>query len=69
MTLRGRGAGPARVGYYVNHPELPLDKAVAMINMDMIGRMRDGKVYIGGVGHRLDTSTPMLEQVAAELST
>ncbi len=30
------------------HPELPLDKAVAMINMDMIGRMREGKLYIGG---------------------
>ena len=23
-----------------------------MINMDMIGRIRDGKVYVGGVGHR-----------------
>jgi membrane-associated protease RseP (regulator of RpoE activity) len=46
----------------VAHPELPLAKAVAMINMDMIGRIRDGKVYIGG----LATGTglrPMLEQV------
>jgi aminopeptidase YwaD len=36
--------------YYVNHPLLPLDKAVAMINMDMIGRVRQNKVYIGGAG-------------------
>ena len=28
----------------------PLDKAVAMLNMDMIGRIQDEKVYIGGVG-------------------
>jgi len=34
----------------VNHPSLPLDKAVAMINMDMIGRVREGKVYVGGLG-------------------
>ena len=31
-------------------PTLPLDKAVAMINMDMIGRIKDDKVYIGGTG-------------------
>ncbi len=35
--------------HYVDHPELPLEKAVAMINLDMIGRVRDGRVYIGGV--------------------
>ena len=29
---------------------LPLENAVAMINMDMIGRIRDGKVYLGGTG-------------------
>ena len=27
-----------------------------MINMDMIGRMRDGKVYVGGVGDRVDAA-------------
>jgi hypothetical protein len=36
--------------FYVNNPELPLENAVAMINMDMIGRPKDGKVYIGGAG-------------------
>ena len=29
---------------------MPLDKCVAMLNMDMIGRIKDNKVYIGGVG-------------------
>jgi hypothetical protein len=28
---------------------LPLDQAVAMMNMDMIGRVRDDKLFIGGV--------------------
>ena len=36
--------------YYVNHPLVPLDKTVAMINMDMIGRMKDRKLVIGGIG-------------------
>ena len=27
-----------------------------MINMDMIGRIREGKVYIGGVGHRVHSA-------------
>ncbi len=35
-------------GYYIRHPMLPLDSAVAMVNMDMIGRVRDCKVYVGG---------------------
>ncbi|HEY2964011.1 MAG TPA: M28 family peptidase, partial [Pyrinomonadaceae bacterium] len=32
------------------HPLLPLANTVAMINMDMIGRMKDGRLVIGGVG-------------------
>src|SRR6202142_4615679 len=43
------------------HPTLPLDKAVAMLNMDMIGRIKDDKVYIGGVGTG-STFKALLEQ-------
>src|ERR1700686_2520048 len=35
---------------WVKEPTLPLDKAVAMINMDMIGRIKGEKVFIGGAG-------------------
>jgi aminopeptidase YwaD len=35
---------------WVKEPTLPLDKAVAMINMDMIGRIKDEKVFVGGTG-------------------
>ncbi len=35
---------------WVREPTLPLEKAVAMINMDMIGRIKNEKVYIGGTG-------------------
>ena len=35
---------------WVKEPTLPIGKADAMINMDMIGRIKDEKVYIGGTG-------------------
>jgi hypothetical protein len=35
---------------WVRQPTRPLDKAVAMMNMDMIGRIQNDKVYVGGVG-------------------
>jgi membrane-associated protease RseP (regulator of RpoE activity) len=44
----------------VNHPVVPLANTVAMINMDMIGRMRDRKLSIGGVG----TATEWREMLA-----
>jgi hypothetical protein len=50
VTFAGEELGILGSGYWVKHPTLPLDQAVAMLNMDMIGRIKDGKVYIGGVG-------------------
>src|SRR5712692_2651515 len=50
VTFAGEELGLLGSAYYVDHPLVPLDKAVAMINMDMIGRLRDGKLYIGGSG-------------------
>ncbi len=50
IAFAGEELGLLGSSYYVNHPELPLASAVAMINMDMIGRIRDRKVYVGGTG-------------------
>lgn len=50
MTFAAEELGLLGSSYYVNHPELPLAKCVAMINLDMIGRVRNGKVYVGGSG-------------------
>src|SRR5438046_8638755 len=62
MTFAGEELGLLGSSYYVNHPNRPLDKAVAMINMDMIGRIREGKVYIGGGGTGT-TFRPILDQI------
>jgi aminopeptidase YwaD len=50
LTFAGEELGLLGSSYYADHPVLPLSNAVAMINMDMIGRIRDRKVYVGGVG-------------------
>jgi hypothetical protein len=49
-SFAGEELGLLGSAHWVQEPTLPLDKAVAMLNMDMIGRIKDGKVYIGGVG-------------------
>jgi Zn-dependent M28 family amino/carboxypeptidase len=49
-TFAAEEIGLLGSSYFTNNPPRPLDKAVAMINLDMIGRMREGKVYVGGVG-------------------
>lgn len=50
MCFAGEEEGLLGSAYYAAHPLKPLPDAVAMINMDMIGRLRDNKLYIGGVG-------------------
>ena len=50
LTFAGEELGLLGSEWYVNHPILPLEKAVAMINMDMIGRIREGKIYMSGSG-------------------
>jgi hypothetical protein len=64
LAFAGEELGLLGSSYFVSHPTFPLHKAVAMINLDMIGRVREGKVYIGGVGtganlrEMLDRITP-----------
>ncbi|HEV8491088.1 MAG TPA: M28 family peptidase [Candidatus Angelobacter sp.] len=49
-SFAGEELGLLGSAEWVKEPTRPLDKAVAMLNMDMIGRIKDDKVYIGGVG-------------------
>jgi hypothetical protein len=43
--------------YYVDHPTVPADSMIALLNMDMIGRLRDDRLSVIGVG----TGEGMLE--------
>ncbi len=50
LAFSGEELGLIGSNYYVNNPIKPLDKAAAMINMDMIGRIKDKRVFVGGTG-------------------
>jgi hypothetical protein len=50
MTFAGEELGLLGSNYYTGHPLLPLENAVTMLNMDMIGRIKNGKVYVNGTG-------------------
>lgn len=41
-------------GYFVNHPLLPLSQIEADLNLDMVGRVRNNVIYIGGAGTAAD---------------
>jgi len=50
IAFSGEEEGLIGSSYYVNHPIIPLANTVAMINMDMIGRLKDKDLIVGGVG-------------------
>ena len=64
-SFAGEELGLLGSAAWVKDPTKPLDKAVAMLNMDMIGRIRDNKVYVGGVGTGSDFQK-ILEQARGD---
>jgi aminopeptidase YwaD len=50
IAFSGEEQGLIGSNYYVNHPVFPLSNTVGMINLDMIGRLRDNRLTIDGVG-------------------
>jgi hypothetical protein len=49
--------------YYVQHPVRPNEQTVAMLNFDMVGRMRGDTLIVDGIG-----SSPELQAEAEELN-
>jgi aminopeptidase YwaD len=50
MGFSGEEIGLIGSAHWTNKPTIPLDRVVAMINLDMIGRMRNDTVTIIGAG-------------------
>jgi hypothetical protein len=62
MAFSGEELGLLGSAHYIKSPLLPLDRTVAMINMDMIGRMVDNKLVVSGSGTS-PTWNPLLDAV------
>jgi hypothetical protein len=65
IAFSGEEEGLLGSDFYVNHPLWPLAGTVAMINMDMIGRLQESKLIVGGVG----TASDWRSLIASENST
>ena len=73
MAFGGEEEGLLGSKHYVNNPVWPLDKTIAMINLDMVGRLKDDKLTIGGVGTasewNITLDTVMSQWLRRELQT
>jgi len=50
IAFTGEERGLLGSAHYVHQPLFPLDKTVAMLNMDMVGRLKDDELIIYGTG-------------------
>ncbi len=49
IAFSGEELGLLGSTYYVGQPAIPLDRTVAMVNLDSVGRLRDGRLHVMGV--------------------
>lgn len=66
IAFAGEELGLLGSSFYVNKPLIPIERAAAMINMDMIGRVQNGKVYVGGTGTG-STLQKMVDEAAKQV--
>jgi hypothetical protein len=50
MAFAGEELGLLGSNYFVNHPTIPLPNVMGMINLDMIGRVTNDRIFVEGVG-------------------
>jgi aminopeptidase YwaD len=67
VAFSGEEMGLLGSEYFVTHSPLPLDSAVAMVNFDMVGRLRDDKLIVYGVATA--TELPALLDSANDLAS
>ncbi len=54
VAFAGEELGLRGSAHYVQNPPFPLDQTVAMFCLDMIGRLRDNRLTIGGTGSAVE---------------
>jgi hypothetical protein len=50
VAFSGEETGLLGSSFYIEHPKIPVENTVSMINMDMIGRLAENKLSVLGVG-------------------
>ena len=62
VAFAGEEMGLLGSTHYVRRPARPLERTVLMVNLDMVGRLRDRTLYVGGV----DGGSGLRELVSAQ---
>ncbi|UYV13632.1 MAG: M28 family peptidase [Phycisphaera sp.] len=77
IAFSGEESGLNGATFYVNNPVSPITTHTLMINFDMIGRIKDGRLSVSGVGtgvgledvvEPIFDASPLIEQVESGLS-
>ncbi len=63
IAFTGEERGLVGSKQYVRAPRFPLESTVAMINMDMVGRLHDNELTVYGTG-----SAPMINQILEQVN-
>lgn len=66
VTFSGEEVGLLGSTHYVRNPAVPIERTVAMVNFDMVGRMRDDQLIVMGVDSGQGLRA-LVEQAAAGL--
>jgi hypothetical protein len=64
VLFSGEEEGALGSAWYADHPDIPMDSTLAMINLDMVGRMRDNRLLILGARSATEWQ-PLLDSVNA----
>ncbi len=54
ITFTAEERGLLGSEYYVRHPRFPLENTIAMVNLDMVGRLRDNDLTVYGTGTAIE---------------
>ncbi|MEE8439599.1 MAG: M28 family peptidase [Micropepsaceae bacterium] len=68
MAFAAEEIGLLGSSYFADNPTVPIDAVNAMVNMDMIGRISNDRLFVGGVGTSPDFQE-MLESANNEAGT
>jgi hypothetical protein len=63
IAFTGEERGLVGSKHYVRAPRFPLESTVAMINMDMVGRLHDNELTVYGTG-----SAPMINEILEQVN-
>jgi len=65
IAFTGEERGLLGSAHYVREPRFPLEKTIAMFNLDMVGRLTDDKLAVYGTGTAKEFD-PLVERLCSE---